>query len=91
METKRGESGYGFISGGAAISWGSKLQDVVALSNTEAEYMTMGHAVQEGLYLQMLQIEMGIGVEEGGTLLLLDDQSAIKLPCFSQEEQTYCN
>ena len=27
----------------------------------------------------MLQTEMGIGVEEGGTLLLLDNQSAIKL------------
>ena len=41
--------------------------------------MAMGHAVQEGLYLQMLQLEMGIELEEGGTLLLLDDQSAIKL------------
>ena len=41
--------------------------------------MAMGHAVQEGLYLQMLQLEMGIEIEEGGTLLLLDNQSAIKL------------
>ena len=41
--------------------------------------MAMGHAVQEGLYLQMLQTEMGIGAEEGGTLLQLDNESAIKL------------
>ena len=41
--------------------------------------MAMGHAVQEGLYLQMLHLEMGIELEEGGTLLLLDNQSAIKL------------
>ena len=41
--------------------------------------MAMGHAVQEGLYLQMLQLEMGIEPEEGGTLLLLDNQSTIKL------------
>ena len=46
--------------------------------------MAMGHAVQEGLYLQMLQTEMGIGAEEGGTPttttgLLLDNLSAIKL------------
>ena len=41
--------------------------------------MAMGHAVQEGLYLQMLQLEMGIEIEDGGTLLLLDNQSAIKL------------
>ena len=79
LETKKGRSGYVFLSAGAAVSWGSKLQDVVALSNTEAEYMAMGHAVQEGLYLQMLQLEMGIEPEEGGTLLLLDNQSAIKL------------
>ena len=61
------------------MSWGSKLQDVVALSGTKAEYMAMGHAVQEGLYLQMLKLDMGIEPEEGGTLLLLDNQSAIKL------------
>ena len=41
--------------------------------------MAMGHAVQEGLYLLMLQLEMGIEPEDGGTLLLLDNQSAIKL------------
>ena len=45
QETKKGRSGYVFLSAGAAISWGSKLQDVVALSNTEVEYMAMGHAV----------------------------------------------
>ena len=39
----------------------------------------MGHAVEEGLYLQMLQLEMGIGDEDGGTLLLLDNRSTIKL------------
>ena len=78
-ETKKRRSGYVFLSAGAAVSWGSKLQDVVALSSTEAEYMAMGHTVQEGLYLQMLELEMGIESEKGGTLLLLDDQLAIKL------------
>ena len=52
---------------------------MVALSSTEGEYMAMGHALQEGLYQQMLQLGMGIEPEEGGTLLLLDNQSAIKL------------
>ena len=45
QETKKGRSGYFFLSAGAAVIWGSKLQDVVALSSTEAEYMAMGHAV----------------------------------------------
>ena len=55
------------------------MQDVVALSGTEAKYMAMTSAMQEGLYLQMMQRELGIEPEEGGTLLLLDNQSAIKL------------
>ena len=67
------------MSGGAPLSWGSKIQDVVALSSTEAEYMAMTSVVQEGMYLQMMQRELGIEPEEGGTLLLLDNQSAIKL------------
>ena len=67
------------MSGGAAVSWGSKLQDVVALSSTEAEYMAICHAMQEGLYLRMLQQEMGANPENGGTLLLVDNQSSIKL------------
>ena len=67
------------MSGGAAVSWGSKMQEVVALSSTESEYMAIGHAIQEGLNLKMLQKEMGIDEEEDGTLLLVDNQSAIKL------------
>ena len=54
-ETMRGRSGHLYMSGGAALSfeleWGSKIQDVVALSSTEAKYMAMTSAVQEGLYL----------------------------------------
>ena len=44
-ETKKGRSGYVFLSGGAAVSWGSTLRDVVAQSSTEVEYMAMGHAL----------------------------------------------
>ena len=41
--------------------------------------MAIGHAMQEGLYLRMLQEEMGVKPEEGGTLILVDNQSSIKL------------
>ena len=78
-ETKRGRSGFIMTSGGAAISWGSKLQEVVALSSTEAEYMALTHAAQEGLYLQQLQMEMGIDHEGRGFLLLCDNQSSMKI------------
>ena len=67
-ETKRGTSGFVFMSRGAVVSWGSKLQDMVALSSTAAEYMVICHAMQKGLYLRMLQSEMGVNPQKGGTL-----------------------
>ena len=78
-ETKRGRSGFVMMSGGAAISWGSKLQEVVALSSTEAEYMALTHAAQEALYLSQLQSEMGVVGDGHGVLLLCDNQSSIKI------------
>ena len=78
------------MSGGAAIRWGSKLQDVVALSSTEAEYMAICHAMQEGMYLRMMQQEMGVNLEDGGTLLLVDNQLSIKLeknPVFHKKSK----
>ena len=49
-ETKRGRSGFVVMSGGAVVSWGSKLKEVMALSSTKAEYMAISHA----MYLRML-------------------------------------
>ena len=67
------------ISGGAAVSWGSKQQDVVALSSTEAEYMALTHAAQEALYLAYLQAELEIEGAGEGVLLLCDNQSSMKI------------
>ena len=55
------------------------MQDAVALSNTEIEYMAISHALQVELYLRMLQKETRINPKEGGTLLLVDNLSSIKL------------
>lgn len=77
-ETTKWRSGFVFMSGGAIVSWGTKLQDVVALSSTEAEYMAISRAMQKGLYLRMLQQEMGVDLEERATTLLDDNQSSIK-------------
>ena len=59
-ETKRGRSGFHFMGGGAAVSWGSKLQEVMPLSSTEAEYMAICHAMQKGLYVTALKESSGI-------------------------------
>ena len=56
-KTKKGGPGFVFMSVGAAVKQGSKSQDVVALSSTEAQYMAICHAMHEGPYLKMLQQE----------------------------------
>ena len=67
------------MSGGAAVSWGSKLEEVVALSSTEAEYMALTHAAEGAMYLSYLQAELGIDRDGGGVLLLSDNQSSMKI------------
>ena len=79
------------MSGGAVVIWGSKLQEVV-LCRTEADYVTISHTIQEGLYFRMLQKAMGIDAKEGGTLLLVDNQSNIKLaknPVFHKRSKKH--
>jgi len=50
-ETRRSTTGFTFIFGGAAVSWGSKLQKTVALSTMEAEYMAPCEASKEAVWL----------------------------------------
>ena len=62
--------------GTGAISWGSKLQPVVTLSTTEAEYISACAAGQEILWLRNLFSELGFKVS-GASSLHLDNQSAL--------------
>ena len=47
-------SGYVFLMNGAAISWGSKKQNNVALSSTESEYIALAEAAREAIWLRNL-------------------------------------
>ena len=58
--TARSTTGYAFILNGAAVSWKSKLQSVVALSTAEAEYMALCETLKEAVYLQQLLEEIGL-------------------------------
>jgi len=53
-ETRRSTTGFTFIFGGAAVSWGSMLQKTVALSTMEAGYMALREASKEGFWLNKL-------------------------------------
>ena len=58
--TARSTTGYAFILNGAAVSWKSKLQSVVARSTAEAEYMALCETLKEAVYLQQLLEEIGL-------------------------------
>ena len=45
-DSKRSTTGYVFTIGGTIISWISKLQKVVSLSTTEAEYVATTELVK---------------------------------------------
>ncbi|KAH9800564.1 hypothetical protein KPL71_000708 [Citrus sinensis] len=49
LDKRKSTTGYVFTLAGAAVSWVSKLQTVVALSTTEAEYMAATQACKEAI------------------------------------------
>ena len=44
-------SRYTFMKAGSVITWGSKKQNSVSLSSTEAEYICLSDAAQDALWL----------------------------------------
>ena len=59
VDTHKSTSGYIYIHAGGAISWCSRLQRIVALSTTEAEYISATEASKEAIWLARLCSEFG--------------------------------
>ena len=51
--------GFVCLLNGGSISWASKEQTSIALSTTEAEYMSMTQAAKEIIWLRVLLKELG--------------------------------
>ncbi|KAI5957891.1 hypothetical protein KGF54_000002 [Candida jiufengensis] len=75
---KKSISGYLVKLAGAPISWKSKKQITVALSTTEAEYMSMAETVKEVLWLLSVFENTDIEIETP-VVIYGDNNSAIKL------------
>ena len=58
-DSRRRTTGYVFTVGGTIVSWISKLQQVVALSKTEVEYVSTTEASKEMIWLQRFMEELG--------------------------------
>ncbi|XP_070025855.1 secreted RxLR effector protein 161-like [Nicotiana sylvestris] len=59
IDKRRSTTGYVFTFARASVSWKYTLQSTVALSTTEAEYMTITEVVKEAIWLQGLLKELG--------------------------------
>jgi hypothetical protein len=72
---RRSYSGYVFRIGNSLVSWRCRKQPTVAKSSTEAEYMALGSAAQECLWLRSLLAELGLA-PGGATTIFEDNQGA---------------
>jgi hypothetical protein len=78
IDTRRSTTGYVFFLCGGPVSWRSKVQQTVALSSTEAEYMALTSSAQEAMSLRMLCKDFHVDVDDA-VLLYEDNQGAIAM------------
>lgn len=74
---RKSNSGYIFEFLNASISYGCRKQTCVALSSTEAEYIALTEACQEGLWIQRLVLDF-ISTKLP-VLIYEDNQSCLKM------------
>ena len=78
LDDRHSTSGNVFVMSGGAISWLSQKQATVALSTAEAEYIALGSATQEAIWLRQLLSDLKVNVQEP-TELLEDNQGSIAM------------
>jgi len=72
-------SGYVFLARNGAITWSSRKQVSIALSLTEAEYVTLSKAAQEACWLKSLYSKLGLLQEDIPTLIWGDNDRLIAM------------
>ena len=78
IDSRKSRTGYLFKLGDGPISWQSKKQPTVALSTTEAEYLSLSAGLQEALWLRQLLDELGYAQSEP-TVMHQDNTGCIEL------------
>ena len=75
---RRSTTDYCFLLGSSLISWQSKKQTHVAVSNTKAEYRALADIISELIWLRCLLKDLGVSTSSA-TPLYCDNQSAINI------------
>ncbi|KAL2251634.1 UNVERIFIED_CONTAM: Retrovirus-related Pol polyprotein from transposon TNT 1-94 [Sesamum indicum] len=76
-DSRKSTTSYIFTLCDACISWKSQLQNIMALSTTEAEYIATTEAIKEAIWLKGLLSEIGFLKEK--LTVFSDSQSSIQL------------
>jgi hypothetical protein len=77
-KTSRSISGYVFFVAGGPMSWATKTQHTVALSSTEAEYMSLTMAATEAIAISMLCYDLMMDTSQP-ILIYEDNKDAIAM------------
>jgi hypothetical protein len=77
-------SGYVWFYAGCLLDWSSRKQKSVALSSTEAEYMALSAAVQNGIWLRASLDQAHVSLGKS-THIRVDNQGAISLATNSSQ------
>jgi hypothetical protein len=77
----KSNSGFAFKLASGPISWGSKKQSSVSLSTSEAEYVALSLAMQEGKWIHRMLCELLVAanISLPKLVILEDNQSCIKM------------
>ncbi|CAM9987771.1 unnamed protein product [Phaeothamnion confervicola] len=92
LDNRRSVGAHVFLRSGAAISWLSKLQNCVASSTREAEYVATTYTAQHAVWLRRLASCLGLEVSSP-TLLDEDNRSCVALASdvFSEHRGKHIN
>jgi hypothetical protein len=78
LDKRKSRSGYVVLCNDSPIIWSSKLQQSVALSSTEAEYVSLSLASREVIWCRTLLKELGFE-QLNATVIYEDNDSCIKI------------
>ena len=78
LDSRKSTGGFVVMVGTGAVSWSSKLQSIVGLSSTEAEYVAGNEAGKEVMWMRNLLTEIGYTLP-GPFTLFMDNNSAISV------------
>lgn len=75
---RKSNSGYVFKVHGGVVSWSCRKQTCVALSTTEAEFISLSEACQEAVWMRRLLEDLNQEIT-GPVTIFEDNQSVLKL------------